>query len=86
MPRIILPADAHATGSLFAARADGTGGARSLLQGMHNGFGRKVNPLQPHTEMNADRRVMQIGEPLAISTPVESVWSSPQDKNATPSN
>ena len=24
------------------------------------------------------------GEPLAISTPVESVWSSPQDMNATP--
>src|SRR5688500_2471275 len=55
---------------------------------MHNGFLQqkgesrysRVLEMSAHRGMITDRH----GEPLAISTPVESVWSSPQDMNATP--
>jgi len=58
------------------------------LQGMHNGFLQqkgesrhsRILEMSAHRGMITDRH----GEPLAISTPVESVWSSPQDVNATP--
>ena len=58
------------------------------LQGIHNDFlqqkgdaryGRVVS-ISAHRGMIADR----YGEPLAISTPVDSVWVSPQDVEATP--
>ena len=63
--------------------------ARSVyLQGIHNNFlqqkgdaryGRIVD-INAHRGMITDR----YGEPLAISTPVESIWVSPQDVEATP--
>ncbi len=63
--------------------------ARSVyLQGIHNDFlqqkgdaryGRVVD-INAHRGMITDR----YGEPLAISTPVESIWVSPQDVEATP--
>jgi len=58
------------------------------LQGIHNDFlqqkgdaryGRVVD-INAHRGMITDR----YGEPLAISTPVESIWISPQDVEATP--
>ena len=63
-------------------------GRAAYLQGMHNGFLQqkgesrysRVLEMSAHRGMITDRH----GEPLAISTPVESVWSSPQDMNATP--
>ena len=57
------------------------------LQGIHNDFlqqkgdaryGRVVD-ISAHRGMITDRN----GEPLAISTPVESIWVSPQDVEAT---
>ncbi|MEJ1958084.1 MAG: hypothetical protein WDM70_00310 [Nitrosomonadales bacterium] len=58
------------------------------LQGIHNDFlqqqgdaryGRVVD-INAHRGMITDR----YGEPLAISTPVESIWVSPQDVETTP--
>jgi cell division protein FtsI (penicillin-binding protein 3) len=58
------------------------------LQGIHNDFlqqkgdaryGRVID-INAHRGMISDR----YGEPLAISTPVESIWASPQDVEATP--
>ncbi len=58
------------------------------LQGIHNDFlqqkgdaryGRVID-INAHRGMVSDR----FGEPLAISTPVESIWISPQDVEATP--
>ena len=58
------------------------------LQGIHNDFlqrkgdaryGRIVD-ISAHRGMISDR----YGDPLAISTPVESVWASPADVDATP--
>ncbi len=58
------------------------------LQGIHNDFlkqegdaryGRVVD-INAHRGMIADR----MGNPLAISTPVESIWASPQDVVVTP--
>jgi len=58
------------------------------LQGIHNDFlqqkgdaryGRVID-INAHRGMITDR----YGEPLAISTPVESIWVSPQDVEATP--
>ncbi|MBI5659493.1 MAG: penicillin-binding protein 2 [Nitrosomonadales bacterium] len=60
----------------------------AYLQGVHNDFlqqkgdaryGRVVT-INAHRGMISDRH----GEPLAISTPVESVWASPRDVEATP--
>ncbi|TXT27272.1 MAG: cell division protein FtsI (penicillin-binding protein 3) [Gallionellaceae bacterium] len=60
----------------------------AYLQGIHNDFlqqkgdaryGRIVD-INAHRGMITDRH----GEPLAISTPVESIWVSPQDVEATP--
>ena len=76
---------------LFLALLLGLGGliARAVyLQGFHNDFlqqkgdaryGRVVD-INAHRGMITDR----YGEPLAISTPVESIWISPQDVEATP--
>ncbi len=58
------------------------------LQGIHNDFlqqkgdaryGRVID-INAHRGMITDRN----GEPLAISTPVESIWASPQDLEASP--
>jgi cell division protein FtsI (penicillin-binding protein 3) len=63
-------------------------GRAVYLQGIHNDFlqqkgdaryGRVVD-INAHRGMITDR----YGEPLAISTPVESIWASPQDAEATP--
>jgi cell division protein FtsI (penicillin-binding protein 3) len=63
--------------------------ARAIyLQGIHNAFlqqegdaryGRIID-ISAHRGMISDRN----GKPLAISTPVESVWASPQEVDATP--
>jgi cell division protein FtsI (penicillin-binding protein 3) len=58
------------------------------LQGMHNDFLQqkgesrysRVIEINAHRGMITDRH----GEPLAISTPVESVWASPRGMDATP--
>ena len=57
------------------------------LQGMHNDFLQqkgesrysRVIEISAHRGMITDRH----GEPLAISTPVESVWASPDDVDTT---
>ncbi|MDD5179927.1 MAG: penicillin-binding protein 2 [Gallionellaceae bacterium] len=63
-------------------------GRAVYLQGIHNDFlqqkgdaryGRVVD-ISAHRGMITDR----YGEPLAISTPVESIWAIPQDVEATP--
>jgi cell division protein FtsI (penicillin-binding protein 3) len=76
---------------LFVLLLAGLGGllARGIyLQGIHNDFlqqkgdaryGRVID-INAHRGMISDR----FGEPLAISTPVESIWVSPQDVEATP--
>ncbi len=76
---------------LFIVLLGGLGGllARGVyLQGIHNDFlqqkgdaryGRVID-INAHRGMISDR----YGEPLAISTPVESIWVSPQDVEATP--
>lgn len=58
------------------------------LQGIHNDFLQqkgearysRVVDINAHRGMITDRH----GEPLAVSTPVESIWVSPQDVEATP--
>lgn len=58
------------------------------LQGIHNDFLKnegnarygRVIEINAHRGMIADR----MGNPLAISTPVESIWASPQDVVVTP--
>ena len=89
VPRIVLPAGRSRL--LVAFLLLGLAGLTcraAYLQGMHNGFLQqkgesrysRVLEMSAHRGMITDRH----GEPLAISTPVESVWSSPQDMNATP--
>jgi cell division protein FtsI (penicillin-binding protein 3) len=64
-------------------------GRAAYLQGMHKGFLQqkgesrysRVVEISAHRGMITDRH----GEPLAISTPVESVWASPQDMEITTS-
>jgi cell division protein FtsI (penicillin-binding protein 3) len=65
----------------------GLAGRAAYLQGMHKGFLQqkgesrysRVVEISAHRGMITDRH----GEPLAISTPVESVWASPQDMEIT---
>lgn len=76
---------------LFVLLLAGLGGLMMrgiYLQGIHNDFlqqkgdaryGRVIE-INAHRGMISDR----YGEPLAISTPVESIWVSPQDVEATP--
>lgn len=67
----------------------GLAGRAAYLQGMHKGFLQqkgesrysRVVEISAHRGMITDRH----GEPLAISTPVESVWASPQDMEITTS-
>ncbi len=52
----------------------------NFLQQKGNASSSRVVDISAHRGMIADRN----GEPLAISTPVESIWVSPQDVEATP--
>src|SRR6185437_5072143 len=89
VPHIVLPAGRSRllVGLLLLGLAGLTGRA-AYLQGMNNGFLQqkgesrysRVLEMSAHRGMITDRH----GEPLAISTPVESVWASPQDMNAPP--
>ncbi|MEP7370667.1 MAG: penicillin-binding protein 2, partial [Nitrosospira sp.] len=88
-PRIILPAGrSRLLAACLLLGLMGLAGRAAYLQGMHNGFLQQKGESRYSRilEMSADRGVItdRHGEPLAISTPVESVWSSPQDMNATP--
>nr|WP_151898976.1 penicillin-binding protein 2 [Nitrosospira lacus] len=88
-PRLILPAGrSRLLAACLLLGLMGLAGRAAYLQGMHNGFlQQKGESRYSRTlEMSADRGIItdRHGEPLAISTPVESVWSSPQDMNATP--
>jgi len=63
--------------------------ARSVyLQGIHNDFLQQKGDARYGRviDINAHRGriVDRYGEPLAISTPVESIWVSPQEEGATP--
>jgi cell division protein FtsI (penicillin-binding protein 3) len=88
-PHIILSAwRSRLMVALLLLGLTGLAGRAAYLQGMHNGFLQqkgesrygRILEMSAHRGMITDRH----GEPLAISTPVESVWSSPQDMNATP--
>src|SRR5688500_6598866 len=88
-PHIILSAwRSRLLVALLLLGLTGLAGCAANLQGMHKcvlqqkGESRysRILEMSAHRGMITDRH----GEPLAISTPVESVWSSPQDMNATP--
>lgn len=88
-PRLILPAGrSRLLAACLLLGLMGLAGRAAYLQGMHNGFLQQKGESRYSRilEMSADRGIItdRYGEPLAISTPVESVWSSPQDMNATP--
>jgi cell division protein FtsI (penicillin-binding protein 3) len=53
---------------------------KNFLQKKGNASSSRVIDISAHRGIIADRH----GEPLAISTPVESIWVSPQDVEATP--
>ena len=87
-PRSILPAwRSRLLAAFLLLGLLGLAGRAVYLQGMHNGFLQqkgesrysRVLEMSAHRGMITDRH----GEPLAISTPVESVWASPQDVDAT---
>ena len=87
-PRSILPAGrSRLLVAVLLLGLLGLAGRAAYLQGMHNGFLQqkgesrysRVIEMSAHRGMITDRH----GEPLAISTPVESVWASPQDMDAT---
>ena len=89
LPRIILPAGrSRLLVVLLLLGFLGLAGRAAYLQGMHNGFLQqkgesrysRVLEIRAHRGMITDRH----GEPLAISTPMETVWASPADVNATP--
>ncbi|MBA2659714.1 MAG: penicillin-binding protein 2 [Nitrosospira sp.] len=89
VPRIVLPAGrSRLLVAFLLLGLVGLTGRAAYLQGMHNGFLQqkgesrysRVLEMSAHRGMITDRH----GEPLAISTPVESVWASPQDTNGTP--
>ncbi len=88
-PRIVLPVGrSRLLAAILLLGLVGLIGRAAYLQGMHNGFLKqkgesrysRVLEMSAHRGMITDRH----GEPLAISTPVESLWSSPQDVDATP--
>lgn len=71
---------------LLVLTAFATLAARALyLQGLHNDFLKAEGELRyaRTVEISAHRGMItdRAGEPLAISTPVESVWASPADAN-----
>lgn len=89
VPPLILPAGrSRLLAGLLLLGLAGLAGRAAYLQGMHNGFLQQKGESRYSRvlEMSANRGMItdRHGEPLAISTPVESVWSSPADMNATP--
>jgi cell division protein FtsI (penicillin-binding protein 3) len=87
-PHIILPAwRSRVLGIFLLLSFLGLIVRAVYLQGMHNDFLQqkgesrysRVIEISAHRGMITDRH----GEPLAISTPVESVWASPKDVHAT---
>lgn len=78
---------ARMVSALFALAFLGLAGRAVYLQGIHNDFLQqkgdarfsRVVEISAHRGMITDRN----GEPLAISTPVESVWASPEDASAS---
>jgi cell division protein FtsI (penicillin-binding protein 3) len=88
-PRIVLPAGrSRLLAAILLLGLAGLTGRAAYLQGMHNGFLKQKGESRYSRvlEMSADRGMItdRHGELLAISTPVESLWSSPQDVHATP--
>lgn len=88
-PPIVLPTGrSRLLAAILLLGLIGLTGRAAYLQGMHNGFLKQKGESRYSRvlEMSADRGMItdRHGEPLAISTPVESLWSSPQDVNATP--
>jgi cell division protein FtsI (penicillin-binding protein 3) len=75
-------------GALLVLGLAGLAGRAAYLQGIHNDFLQEKGESRYSRvlEMNANRGMItdRNGEPLAISTPVESVWCSPQDMKASP--
>lgn len=89
IPYIVLPAwRSRMLGALLLLSFLGLVVRAIYLQGMHNDFLQqkgelrysRVIEISAHRGMITDRH----GEPLAISTPVESVWASPRDIDVTP--
>jgi cell division protein FtsI (penicillin-binding protein 3) len=89
MSPLVLPAArSRLLAALLLLGLAGLAGRAAYLQGIQNGFLQqkgesrygRVLEMSAHRGMITDRH----GEPLAISTPVESVWSSPSVMNATP--
>ncbi|SCY18024.1 peptidoglycan synthetase FtsI [Nitrosospira sp. Nl5] len=88
-PPIVLPAGrSRLLAAILLLGLAGLTGRAAYLQGMHNGFLKQKGESRYSRvlEMSADRGMItdRHGELLAISTPVESLWSSPQDVQATP--
>lgn len=88
-PRLMLPAGrSRLLAALLMLGMIALIGRAAYLQGMHKDFLQEKGELRYSRvlEMSAHRGMItdRHGEPLAISTPVESVCSSPQDMKATP--
>jgi cell division protein FtsI (penicillin-binding protein 3) len=89
LPPVVLPSGrSRLLAALLLLALTGLGCRAAYLQGIHKDFlqERGESRYSRVLEMNANRGMItdRNGEPLAISTPVESVWCSPQDMNATP--
>lgn len=89
LPHIVLPAGrSRLLAALLVLGLAGLAGRAAYLQGIHNDFLQEKGESRYSRvlEMNANRGMItdRNGEPLAISTPVESVWCSPQDMRASP--
>lgn len=89
LQQIVLPAGrSRLLAALLVLGLAGLAGRAAYLQGIHNDFLQEKGESRYSRvlEMNANRGMItdRNGEPLAISTPVESVWCSPQDMRASP--
>lgn len=89
LPSIVLPGGrSRLLAAILLLALAGLAGRAAYLQGIHNDFLQEKGESRYSRvlEINANRGMItdRNGEPLAISTPVESVWCSPQDMNATP--
>ena len=88
LPPVVLPAGrSRLLAAILVLAVVGLAGRAAYLQGIHNDFLQEKGESRYSRvlEINANRGMItdRNGEPLAISTPVESVWCSPQDMNAT---
>jgi cell division protein FtsI (penicillin-binding protein 3) len=89
LPPVVLPVGrSRLLAAILLLAMAGLAGRAAYLQGIHNDFLQEKGESRYSRvlEINANRGMLtdRNGEPLAISTPVESVWCSPQDMNATP--